>query len=69
MKTKITVSLADEAAEAVERIAEQQGLKTSEVIRRAISIHRFVEEELAKGSAFLVRGCDGEVERVQFIYG
>lgn len=68
-KTKITVSLSDEAAEAVQTLAEQRGISVSEVIRRAIALERFVEGELEKGSTLLVRNENGETERVAFVFG
>lgn len=67
-KTKITVSLTDEAANAVEQLAESRGISSSEVVRRGIALARFFEDQLAAGSSILIRNEDGELERVQFVF-
>ncbi len=58
-KNKISVSLTDEAASAVEELAERTGLGVSEIIRRAIALEQFIVNEIDQGSEFLVRR-DGE---------
>jgi len=68
-KIKISVNLTGETAERVERLAEQKGLTVSEIVRRALAMELFVEDELAKGSDFLLRSEAGELERVAFIFG
>ncbi len=69
LKNKISVSLTDEAAAAVTELADKKGLKTSEVIRRAIALAKFIQDEEEKGSTFLLRNAAGELERVRFIFG
>lgn len=68
-KTKISVSLNDEAAEAVAELVRTKGLPVSEIIRRGIALERFIEEELENGSSFFVKNASGETERVRFIFG
>lgn len=68
-KTKITVSLTDEAAAAVEDLASRKGISASETVRRGIALMRFLEEQIEAGSSILVRNKDGELERVQFVFG
>lgn len=68
-KTKITVSLTDEAAEAVETMAEEAGISVSEAIRRAISMQRFFNTELKQGSTVLLRDKNGDTERITFVFG
>ena len=66
-KNKISVSLTDEAAQAVQELAERTGLGVSEIIRRAIALERFIITEVDQGSEFLIRR-DGELERIKFIF-
>lgn len=40
----ITVNLTDEIKNAVERLSQQEGLTTDELVRRAIKQHVFVRE-------------------------
>lgn len=68
-KTKITVSLTDEAASAIEQLSVAKGVSASETVRRGIALLRFFEEQSEAGSTVLVRSKDGELERVQFIFG
>lgn len=68
-RTKISVSLSDEAALAVDELANRKGIAVSEVIRRAIITLKFVEDEVAAGSTLLLRHPDGETERIQFVFG
>lgn len=69
-KQKLSVNLTDEAAAVVRELAEEQGITVSEVIRRAISLERFVLTQLGTGASFYLERGDGmPVERVHFVFG
>lgn len=67
-RTKISVSLTDEAAEAVESMATEKGLSASEVIRRAIGLSHFVDEELKKGNTFFVSPEADKYVQITFVF-
>lgn len=69
MTQKVSISLTNEAAETVRAAAESAGVSTSEVIRRALAIQRFVNREIAAGSTILVRKPNGDLERVEMVFG
>lgn len=69
-KQKLSVNLTEEAANVVRELAEEQGITVSEVIRRAISLERFILTQLKTGATFyLERGEGSPVERVHFVFG
>ncbi len=68
-KIKVTASLTDETAEAVERMARNRGVSVSEIIRQSIALREYFEEVLADGETLLVRDDNGDLERVQLIFG
>ncbi|MCA1670919.1 MAG: ribbon-helix-helix protein, CopG family [Actinobacteria bacterium] len=68
-KQKLSINLTDEAAGAVRQLAEKDGITVSEVLRRAISVERFVVEQLDTGASFLITRDDGAtVEKVHFVF-
>lgn len=68
-RTKVTASLTAETAEAVERMARQRGVTVSEIIRQSIALREYFEETLTEGRTLLIRDDNGELERVQLIFG
>lgn len=47
--TRLNVNLNQETADALRLVAEQRGISFTEAVRRAISVYKFVEDELAEG--------------------
>mgnify|MGYP000539146505 CR=1 FL=1 len=66
---KISVALTDEAAQTVEEMAAKNKIPVSELVRRAIALEKFIEDELAEGSTVMIRRKNGDLERVQFVFG
>lgn len=67
-KQKLSLNLTDEAAQVVREIAAAKGVSVTEVIRRGISLERFILDQLDAGSTFLTRRRDGTIETVHFVF-
>jgi uncharacterized membrane protein len=64
---KISVNLSDPVIATLKRLAEQDAVTVTEVLRRAISTHNFVEEAQSEGKLILVKDPKSKVvERVVF---
>lgn len=61
--TRLNVNLNQETAEALRFIAEQRGISFTEAVRRAISVYKFVEDEVAEGHR--VQAVDSEAGTVR----
>lgn len=46
---RLSVNMNAETAEALKQIADERGLSYTEAVRRAISITKFIEDELEEG--------------------
>lgn len=69
-KHKFSINLTDEAAATVRRLAEEQGISVTEVVRRGIALEDFIVEQRRRGAAFLLTPDDGKtVEKVHFVFG
>lgn len=69
-KQKLSVNLTDEAAAVARELAKDQGISVSEVIRRAISLERFIVTQLRSGADFYLSTGEGQaLERVHFVFG
>lgn len=67
-KQKLSLNLTDEAAQVVRDIAAAKGVSVTEVIRRGISLERFILDQLDAGSTFFTRRRDGTIETVHFVF-
>lgn len=68
-KTKLSVNLSDDAAQVVRELAEARGSNSSDIIREAIALYRFMVTELRSGAHVeLVRDESGLRERVHFVF-
>ena len=65
---RVNVSLTGEAADVVRELAARHGVSPAEVVRRALAVQRFIDEETDSGSAFLVRKSNGDTDRIQFVF-
>lgn len=46
MTTRLSVNINDETAEALKDLAERRGTSVTEVVRRAVAVYKFVEDEV-----------------------
>jgi hypothetical protein len=67
-KQKLSLNLTDEAAQTVREMAASKGISVTEVIRRGISLERFVMSQLEANGTFLIRRSDGAIETVHFVF-
>lgn len=61
---KMTVDLGDKLDSTVSRLAASQNVPSSQVVRRALALLSYLEDEQAKGAKVLVRDGDQEKEVV-----
>lgn len=67
-RQKLSLNLTDEAAQVVRELAAAKGISVTEVIRRGISLERFILDQLKDGGSFLIRRRDGTIETVHFVF-
>lgn len=67
MTDKITVALIPQAADALRLAAERREMTRTDVVNRALTLHGFIDAQLAEGRELLLRDpCTGAVELVSF---
>ncbi len=65
---RMSVGLIPRATEDLQELLTLTGLSKTDVINRAISLYRFVGQELAQGNELVVRnGETGQTERVHLL--
>ena len=66
---KISANLSDEVLEVLKEIAERKNVTLTEVLRRAVSVFKVVDDALNEGQQVLLRDSKTKkVERVIFHY-
>jgi hypothetical protein len=63
---RLTVNVAADVGDAIEEMAQQQGITIADLIRRAVSTYRFVRDEVGQGHKILVEQ-DRSVREVTFL--
>jgi len=53
MTTRLNVNINDETAEALKELAERRQTTVTEIVRRAVSVYKFVEDEVVDGNKVL----------------
>ena len=66
---RLAISLTGEAADWIREFAEANGITPVEAVRRAIAIQKFIDAETSDGGTFHVRHRNGEIDRIQFVFG
>lgn len=61
---RLSVNLSHETADTFKTLAERKGLSFTEAIRRAITIWKFVEDQLSQGHELAVVEADGTPRKV-----
>lgn len=63
---RLSVNVANDVADAIESMHKEHGWTITEVIRRAVSILKFVNDEVDGGGKILVER-DGTIREVKFL--
>lgn len=61
--TRLSVNINQDTANALRSLAERQGVSMTEVVRRAISLAVFVDEEIRAGRQIHTVRADGKKRR------
>jgi hypothetical protein len=61
---KLTVQLSARTDHILAKLAERQETTKAQVVRRAIALLSYLEDEVAKGGRVVVKRSDGETEIV-----
>ena len=67
MTTRLNVNINDETAAALKGLAERRQTTVTEIVRRAVSVYKFVEDEVVDGDRTLKlvgRGGESTVSMV-----
>lgn len=64
---RLSVNLSREAAEAIREIQERRGITITEVIRRAISTQKYIEDATDKGAKILIEQPGEPLKELVFI--
>lgn len=56
MTTRLSVNVNDETARAVKELAAQQETSATDIVRKAIAVYRFIEDETAAGKELRMVG-------------
>ncbi len=62
---RLTVNVALDVGDAIDELAKRHGITITDVIRRAVSIYKFIDDEMTSGVKILVER-DGTVREVKF---
>ena len=63
---RLSVNVAEDVAGAIDQMGTRHGWTITEVIRRAVSILKFVDDEVSQGGRVLVER-NGKVHEVRFL--
>lgn len=61
---KVSMNLPPEDVEAIDEIARQKHITKTDVVRRGITMERFIEDLRSEKAKLLVERPDGTIERV-----
>lgn len=62
---KITAALIPQAAQDLESAVARSGRGKTDIVNRAIILFAYVDAQLAAGRELLIRGRDGNLERIR----
>jgi hypothetical protein len=68
--TRLSVNLGEQPAAALHELMQRRGITATEAIRRALSVWKFVDDELAKGNTIgvLSSGRNDAVREIVFLW-
>lgn len=61
---RLNVNLNQETADALKEIADEAGISLTEAVRRAISVYKFVDDEIESGNRVQTVNPNGEVRQL-----
>lgn len=64
MTTRLNVNINDETAAALRDLAERRQTTVTEIVRRAVSVYKFVEDEVVNGGKTLKLVSPGGTENI-----
>ena len=64
---RLSCNVALDVADAIDTLARRHGTTITEVIRRAISTHKWIDDQTAAGGKILVER-DGKIREVRFLF-
>jgi hypothetical protein len=64
---RLSVNVAPDVGEAIDDLAKRHGTTITDVIRRAVSIYKYVDDETSRGAKILVEK-DGTFREVKFFW-
>lgn len=67
MTQRLSVNINDETAEALKELASRRQTTVTEIIRRAVSMYKFVEDEVTKNGKSLQLAGQDEVTQIQIV--
>lgn len=53
MTVRLSVNINDETEQALKELAERRGTTVTEIVRRAVSVYKFVEDEVGRNGKAL----------------
>lgn len=66
--TRLSVNINAETAQALKELADLRGTSVTEVIRRAVSVYKFIEDEVQDGKTLqLADRAKGEVTNLALV--
>jgi predicted transcriptional regulator len=64
MTTRLSVNINDETADALKELAKDRGTSVTDIVRRAVAIYKFVEDETGSGKSLQLVDDDDRVTKV-----
>jgi hypothetical protein len=64
---RLSVNVADDVADAIGTLRERHGWSITEVIRRAVSALKFIDDEVNKDGGRLLVERDGTIREIRFL--
>ncbi|MFJ9702298.1 hypothetical protein [Streptomyces fradiae] len=64
---RYSVTFVPPAVQAIEELTDNTGLSKADVINRAVQIYAYLEAQKRLGAGLLVRGPDGNAERLYIV--
>jgi Ribbon-helix-helix protein, copG family len=64
---RLSVNVAPDVGEAIDGLAKRHGTTITDIIRRAISIYKYIDDEAAQGAKILVEK-NGTLREVKFFW-
>ncbi|MEV0313531.1 hypothetical protein [Nonomuraea fuscirosea] len=65
---RVNVALVAEAAQALQKLQRETGLKKVDVVNRALTLYAFIDEELRAGGRLVIRDAEGNDQLVKILF-